>query len=423
MLRRQGLKEEPPQLVHVSFSGHTMQMDANVYLLPAGADPESPDSTPDKEFVTLSDVWKFCHELDEHARKLSPPREVAFSTSVDGCRVGSSCLDTANLSSTLDPTRSKAPKKWALCFSCSKDSVAMDGAAGHHSPFTDALLHPEEGLFAKGVSVKKALEGACQRLSRTAGDTGQAPVSVGLDNLADDLCFAPLPADASRVSDSRPVVDDDCNEVVKLLKDKELGEMAVHFCNVMRMRSLSQLRRLQEEDLDDPELSFLKRWEKKTLIEIVRDVTACAASLNTSVLSGDGTATQVDDSASEISLSKSTDNLGAFSDLQSPSDSPLSHEDTESARGVDSQGGDDLDLYFETVAAKHPGNPEDFQAHMQGFIREFLAHTWLIEAAIDEATESFVAAHGLPESKMTYCMFLWMRIARDVRQVDADRVG
>ena len=47
---------------------------------------------------------------------------------------------------------------------------------------------------------------------------------------------------------------------------------------------VGDLGRLQEADLDDPDLSFLKRWQKEKLMELVKRITAGSASLRDSNL-------------------------------------------------------------------------------------------------------------------------------------------
>jgi hypothetical protein len=77
-----------------------------------------------------------------------------------------------------------------------------------------------------------------------------------------------LPGPGQRQSDS------DCNELVRFLKGKGLSAIAARFSEVMGMELVEDLERLQAEDLDDPEFSFLRRWHKQKLIELVQGITA-----------------------------------------------------------------------------------------------------------------------------------------------------
>jgi hypothetical protein len=145
-----GLQETQTKIVCIIFNCHGMQIGATVYLLPEGVDPNDQHCRPDKEFFALSDIFHSCHEFDSHARRLENPHVVTFVVIVDACR--EFCQkDFASLASSLDPESSKTPIKWALCFSCSRDSVAMDGRDGEHSPFAQGLLDRKSGIFALGV--------------------------------------------------------------------------------------------------------------------------------------------------------------------------------------------------------------------------------------------------------------------------------
>jgi hypothetical protein len=116
-----------------------------------------------------------------------------------------------------------------------------------------------------------------------------------------------------------------CNELIRFLKDEGLTSVAARFREEMGMALISNLKSLHEENLDDPEFSFLRQWHKRRLMELVRDSTAHAPSIK-----------------------------------NSHNDSTLSSADTESDRGYSSESGDEEDI---VMAAKHPGNPEEFQEH------------------------------------------------------------
>ena len=150
--------------------------------------------------------------------------------------------------------------------------------------------------------------------------------------------------------------DSDSTELVRFLKDKGLSAIAARFSEAMGMELVEHFGKLQIEDLDDPDLKFLKPWQKKTLVELVRDITARSASLrdsdlNASDLSGADTASEGGDTASE--------------------------------------SGDDGAM-FEAALAKHQGNSARFQEHMQGFIRDF--SSFMSETAPETATETFNSA-------------------------------
>jgi len=79
------------------------------------------------------------------------------------------------------------------------------------------------------------------------------------------------------------------------------------------------------------------------------------------------------------------------------SDAERSRVDTSSERGdAASESDNDVDLGRESVAIKHPGNPEDFRKEMQGFIQTFLDN-----------------CRYLPDGEWTFCMFVWIRFAKE----------
>ena len=143
----------------------------------------------------------------------------------------------------------------------------------------------------------------------------------------------------------------------------------------MGLESIADLGFLQEADLDDPEVSFLRRWQKQKLMELIRVSTARALSVK-----------GIDD------------------------DSSLSGADTESDRGYSTESGNEEDV---VVAAKHPGNPEEFQERMKGYVSDFLNYLWLIEVGVDEVTETFSPSPGLPEGRWAYCMIVWIKFPKE----------
>jgi Leucine-rich repeat (LRR) protein len=176
------------------------------------------------------------------------------------------------------------------------------------------------------------------------------------------------------------MADSDNNELVKFLTAEGLNSSAVQVSRALDMVLVKDLRFLKKEYLDDPDLYFLKRWQKEKLMELVQNITAGSASLRDSGLN----------------------------------DSDLSGNDTASEGGDTAAESDDkADGSFDAALAKHPGNPEDFQEHMKGFIQGFLDHLWLVPGALDEKTETFTVCPGLPDGIWSYCMLVWMRFAKD----------
>ena len=160
-------------------------------MLTGDANPGDTKCEPDVDFLPIRDIFKWCREdLDVLARDLNPPKPITFVLVVDACRVAE--MDQSTLSCSLEPPAASAPKTWALCFSCSRDSTASDGPQGAHSPFAQELLDEKAGIFAAGVPLKGGLDQACQRMREQ--HQGQAPMAVGLPSIKEDWCFYPNPA-------------------------------------------------------------------------------------------------------------------------------------------------------------------------------------------------------------------------------------
>ena len=157
-----------------------------MYMLTGDANPGDTKCEPDVDFLSIRDIFKWCREdLDVLARDLNPPKQITFVLVVDACRVAE--MDQSTLSCSLEPPAASAPKTWALCFSCSRDSTASDGPQGAHSPFAQELLDEKAGIFAAGVPLKGGLEAACRRMPEQ--HRGQAPMTVGLHSIQKDWCF------------------------------------------------------------------------------------------------------------------------------------------------------------------------------------------------------------------------------------------
>jgi len=376
-LQREELQKSPPQGVLIEYSGHGMQKCGTVYLLPGNADPGADTFDPEYDAFTLGDILRFCREdLDDHAaREKRAP--VSFVVIIDACRDSAALSDSA-ICASLDQRKNTNPKDWAICFSCSRDSTAKDGPFGGNSPFVSELLHETEGIFAQGVPLGKGLNDACIRLEKRHAD--QVPIPVRMNTIPSELYLFPPGSDSSSMAGIKQAVvtDSDCNELVRFLNSKGLSAIAARFSDVMGMQWVRHFEKLQAEDLDDPDLSFLKRWQKQELIVLVQGITARSASLRDSGLD----------------------------------DSILSGADTASEGGdTASERGDDEDSYFDATLAKHPGNPEDFQEHMKGFITDLLEYMSL--GAPDDASQVFTVPLSGYNHEWSYCMLVWMRFAKD----------
>jgi hypothetical protein len=86
--------------------------------------------------------------------------------------------------------------------------------------------------------------------------------------------------------------------LVRFLKDKGLSAIAARFSDLMGIELVDHFGKMQAEDFDDPELSFLRRWQKQVLIELAQSIAAVSASLRDSSLN-DNSSRSAADTASE----------------------------------------------------------------------------------------------------------------------------
>ena len=155
----------PPETLYINYSGHGMQREALYVCCPRDADL---DPACDPEFLPLRDIFKYFRvDLDTLARDLDPPRQVTFVLVVDACRVAE--MDQAALSSSLEPPAASAPKKWAVCFSCSRDATASDGPQGAHRPVHRSCLTRKWALLQRVCRSRGAWR---RRVGGCASSTG-----------------------------------------------------------------------------------------------------------------------------------------------------------------------------------------------------------------------------------------------------------
>jgi len=60
-----------------------------------------------------------------------------------------------------------------------------------------------------------------------------------------------------------------CNGLIRFLKTKGISDIAVKFCQQMRMLELEDFMSLEAENWEDPDLAFLQEWKKKKLVKLV----------------------------------------------------------------------------------------------------------------------------------------------------------
>jgi hypothetical protein len=365
-----------PEVVMLVLASHGMQHESNVFLIPAKAKCDSKMLLEDN-CLSHTRVLEYLHEcLDARARRASGAafKEVKFVLIMDMCRVPGEFALTKTIS---EPDQNKAPECWSICYSTSRGSVAADGAPGSHSPLVLGLLDPQSGIFAPGVSLKEGIEHACSVVEQQSGvDTRQSPTDMKLRRLG-NFVLQPTGNDMGPLERSKH-----CSQLMEYLKGHFAEEIAAKIC--------SKLGIVKKEDLvefSDSEINGLCLMDahRKILLKLVNE-----AKIHQMAVAGALSLKEIDFNAASIA-------------------------DTISERGdVVSDSEDDDDLGCESVAIKHPGNPEDFQKDMQGFIDTFISIKWIIDAAIEPGHETFkVLGPDCPQGEWTYCMFVWIRFAKE----------
>ena len=127
------------------------------------------------------------------------------------------------------------------------------------------------------------------------------------------------------------------NELIHFLNNQGLQSIAVEFCDAMGgMTLLEDFKSLRKEDFNETDLNFLKPWQKRKILRLAAGSTALAIS--------------------------SRDDYGSDS----------AHSEASTENSVDGGSEAEDEPTHTVVAIKHPGDPEDFQGHMSGFIHDFL---------------------------------------------------
>jgi len=168
------MRADPPQVIVIYYAGHGIQEGGRVYLVPLNASREVVDDL-DVECLSLDKLMQILRrDFDEHVRNKEMIAPV-FIVVLDSCREG---LPGADLRGAMacEPNKDAAPLKYTILLSCSRTTTASDGPRGGHSPCASALLDPQRGLFAEGVSVRDAIAHMSASLQELHGQT---PMSIG----------------------------------------------------------------------------------------------------------------------------------------------------------------------------------------------------------------------------------------------------
>ena len=243
---------DPPEIIIIYFAGHGIQPGQKVYLVPGKAVLDVVDEL-DMECLSVEKLLQslrtyFDEKVQEQNGTAKAP---AFLLALDSCRVDLERGLSEALA--LEPSKDSAPRKWNILFSCSRTATASDGPTNGHSPFASALLHPENGLFAEGVTVNDAISNMCESLE----GRGQKPMQAGHPAcIPAGFCMLPAtkaPSVSAAVSSPHkvpsggPQVD---AELMRMLREWDLEDVA----GVLAEHGFETRKRMmmmEEEDINE----------------------------------------------------------------------------------------------------------------------------------------------------------------------------
>jgi hypothetical protein len=168
-------KERPPRIVLIFYAGQAVQEGNQIFLLPANANPKTPE---DLKRTCFSHCELFKIEIED----------VLYLVILDACRESQGVVSpvlTGFSAESHEPLPDHRPAKRVLCTSTARGNVAYDGEGGH-SPFTEALMSAECGLFQPNVPLDWALKMLCRKLQATEQ---QEPCLMPAQNIPDSLCL------------------------------------------------------------------------------------------------------------------------------------------------------------------------------------------------------------------------------------------
>jgi len=178
-------KDRPPRIVLVFYAGHGMQHGDAIYMLPTNANPKTPELLK-SQGMSHDELFRM---LKKGINDKIQVGNVLYLVIFDSCREsleGSEVV--AGYSPEIhEPLSENRPEYWLLCTSTSRRAVAYDGNDGDlNSPFTQALMSVECGLFQPNVPLDQALKLICKRLDRLGE---QKPGLMHAQNIPDSLCL------------------------------------------------------------------------------------------------------------------------------------------------------------------------------------------------------------------------------------------
>jgi len=368
--------DKPPQLFFLYYAGYGIEHNRRVYLVPGDATVDAEDDLV--SCVPLDEVMQmFVKEMDTPVlKKLGDAGAITFIVVLDLCRI--SVANSRSVDVDLEPEKpSCAPCKYTIIFSCSRTMPASVGQRGGHSAFAKAVLDADRGFFAEGITLHSAISNVSSIFKSMTQDQ-HVLIHGTAGAIPENFCIQPKamsePSHILEVEMASEGGGFGCNELAVFLEDHgSLPHVAARISETMQW-SVKQFLRLKQGDIDvdDGELSFLKRQHKRLLLALV------------------------DSTANNIS---SRETAFSFSDAQA------SVADTDAVADTDGRGyGYDADSDWNAsvedgtiVGGYHLGNADEILARLKMFF-----HGWMDENSFGGAS-----------ANLSLCTILWIIFLRE----------
>jgi len=179
-------RDRPPRIVLVFYAGHGMQEGDAIYLLPAKVNPKTPEELK-LQGLSHDELFKSLKRVDDAIKRQTGVENVLYLVILDTCRESLEWSQVvAGYSPEIqEPLSENRPEHWLLFTSTSRRATAYDGDDGRNSPFTQALMSVECGLFNPFVPLNQALKLVCKKLGE------QKPCLMPAQNIPNKLCLHP----------------------------------------------------------------------------------------------------------------------------------------------------------------------------------------------------------------------------------------
>ena len=184
----------PPRMLMFYVSGHGVQTGEQLYLVPTGASPGTPQQLSE-QCLSHGEIFRAFEAWTDKVNIA----DVVCVLIIDACRrqLGGTVHEDP-FPHTLEPRGGERPGMWAMCVATARSKDAYAPENSEISAFTRHLISEQSGLFQPNVPVKQALQLVCERV-RTDPTVKkpshrQEPALLGLEVIPDIILWPVPPA-------------------------------------------------------------------------------------------------------------------------------------------------------------------------------------------------------------------------------------